>query len=476
MEDGAGFDRLSKWEWLSVGCLGIAIIFFGCLVEVRTAFLSRRMGDLNCYLRPAWAVRTGHDIYQICDDCGWHYNYPPFLAILLTPLADPPAGEDHAGMVPYAVSAAIWFLINVGCLALGVHWLCRALEERSSNARVRALPTGCRRWWTLRLIPVLACIVPIGHSLIRGQVNLVVLLCLCATVAALLRAQRARAGWWLAWPICIKVFPAFLLLYPVVRRDGRFLAGCAGGLFVGLVLIPLAALGPARTLDYYLEYFQVTLAPGLGLGHDDSRALELTRVTATDSQALLAILHNSLHLDRWTRPAEASPALRRLSYLLGGLLTVITCWAADRPRAPAGPDLPLFFGALILVMLLLCPVCHLHYFCFSIPLIIGLVAVAWERRPAPQLGLGLTLLLAANFIGNALPVIPGLELLRDLGIAMYAALLLWGTAVILLCQMAANRGGAGEFTGFTAAPGNCVPPPPSRGASSPLRLPRAEGA
>ena len=308
MTGDARFEKLTTWERLGIALFFVALVVFGALVEMRTALLSRRMGDLNCFLRPAWAVRAGQDIYQILDDCGWHYNYPPFLAIVLTPLADAPTGEDRAGMLPYAVSAAIWYLINVLCLAIGVHILAKALEE---NSGLGAVPFGCRRWWALRLWPVLACLAPVGQSLMRGQVNLIVLMCICAALAGLLRKQNLRAGWWLSWPICIKVFPAFLLLYPMARRDLRCLAGCAVGLLIGLVLVPVAAFGPRGTWDYYQEFYEVTLAPGLGIGSDTSRSAELTMTTSTDSQSLVATLHNALHFDRTTRPLDSSPGLRR---------------------------------------------------------------------------------------------------------------------------------------------------------------------
>jgi hypothetical protein len=439
---------------VGVVCFFAVLILFGCLVEIRTTFLSRRMGDLNCYLRPAWALRTGGDIYQILDDCGWHYNYPPLLAILMTPLADPPAGADRTGMLPYSVSVAIWYLINVACLALGVHWLARALEEQAADPRVRRQPAGCRGWWALRMLPVLACLVPIGHTLMRGQSNLIVLLCLCAMMAALLRGRSGRAGWWLAWPICIKVYPAFLLLYPVVRRDWRFLGGAAAGLLVGLILIPVIALGRARTRDCYRDYYRVTLAPGLGIGEDLSRSGELTHITSTDSQSLLAALHNNLHPDRATRPSDASPTLRMVSYLIGGLLTAVTFWAAGWKRTPAGPDILLVVGALVLNMLLLCPVCHLHYFCLGLPLVMGLLASFWERHPAPQLSQPLAGLLAANIVLMILPNLPGLGmLLRERGFALYSALLLWAAAVVCLRKRSRD---AGSSVSPASAPGRAA--------------------
>src|SRR5262249_51941849 len=160
--------------------------------------------DLDCFLRAAWAVRSGADLYDVTDDNGFHYNYPPLLAILAAPLADPPAGADRSGMLPWPVSVAIWYALNLVCLALAVHWLAGALDGP------RGAP-GSRRWWALRLWPVLACLVPVGHTLMRGQSNLLVLALLGAMVAALLRGRRFTAGLCLAGTVCLKIFPAFLV-------------------------------------------------------------------------------------------------------------------------------------------------------------------------------------------------------------------------------------------------------------------------
>src|SRR5438045_617729 len=95
---------LSKKERLLLVLFALVAIGFGVITEIRSAYLKRRMGDLDCYLRAAWAVRTGSDLYDITDDNGWHYNYPPLLAILAVPLADAPTSVVEANQVPYAVS------------------------------------------------------------------------------------------------------------------------------------------------------------------------------------------------------------------------------------------------------------------------------------------------------------------------------------------------------------------------------------
>ncbi len=97
-------EPLSKLHVIGLSLLLITIIVFGAITEYRSAFLKMRRTDIGPYLRAAWSVRTGGDMYKITDDQGWHYTYPPLFAILMTPLADPPHGEDRTGYLPYEVT------------------------------------------------------------------------------------------------------------------------------------------------------------------------------------------------------------------------------------------------------------------------------------------------------------------------------------------------------------------------------------
>ena len=424
------------WErWAFVVLLAV-IAVFSVAVEYRSAFMSRRMGDLGCYLRAAWAVRAGRDMYGIVEDNGWHYNYPPLYAILLTPFADPPANVNHAGFVPYEISVAILYVFNIVCLVVGIRVLASALEQASSDPLVRSLPVGCRRWWALRTIPLIACLPPIGHTLMRGQTNLLLLALICGLIASLMRGRSLVAGLCLAGAICLKIFPGFLLLVPLWRRDWRCLGSCALGLFLGLVLVPLAALGPRGFVDEYRELAVVLVGPALGLGEDKTRAEELIEVNATDNQSIQTTLHNVLHFDRDTRPKVAEPWVRYTAWLIGGAFTLLTLAASYRRRSDNGLSVALVVGALTLVMIWMSPVCHSHYFVLSAPLIMTLLARSWERRPQrvgrfATLSVGMFVLVAVQVIGYTIPLF---QSTRDLGISLVTALPLWGLACTALLR------------------------------------------
>jgi hypothetical protein len=412
----------------------LAILAFGVVVEIRGALLHKRMTDLAVFLRAAWAVRSGADLYGITDDKGLPYNYPPLLAILLTPLADPPPGSDGSPSLSFAVKVGLWYLVSVAILWLALHALATALEEASPNLAAATWPRGSRRWWRLRLWPLLACVAPIGQALSLGQVNILWVALMCGMAAALLRGRSGRAGVWLAGAICLKVLPVFLLVYPVWRRDLRCLGSCALGLLAGLAVVPMAALGPERAVHFSQRWAEVVLLPAFGLGSDHSRDPDLLSVTATHNQALMATFHKTLYLDRNSRPEQIAAPVRLAHWLLGGALTGITLLAAGW-RRPLGRIAPvLFLGALNVNMVLLSPAGHAHYLALLVPLIMGLLATAWENPAAPGLRYAMRGLLVVNLLAGALPLFPGMNVLHDLGLPMYSAILLWLAGVIVLAN------------------------------------------
>src|SRR5262249_33841103 len=204
---------------------------------------------------------------------------------------------------------------------------------------------------------------------------------------------------------------------------------------VGLVLIPLVAMGPSRTLDSYHQLANAVLRPGLTHEGDPTRAKELTNMTGTASQSFIAVSHNTLHLDRATRPQHADPLLRLAALAAAGMLTLVTLLAAghrlNAPGTNRGAELMLAWGALALAMLFASPISHLHYFCLCLPLVMALLILAPPRGRALWAWTPLSVLFVA---GNIFAHGPEWFVLRDVGLVMYGGLMCWAAAMAVLLR------------------------------------------
>ncbi len=363
--------RLTRRERAGLGLLALALVAFGGVVELRSALQKHRRTDFGVYARAGWAAREGLDPYAIEDDRGWHYCYPPPFAVAMIPLADPPTGEPRDFCLPFGVSVAIWYLVGVACAAFAVDRFARLLLPDE--------PRGSRRWWYARTGPFLLAIGAIGHTLARGQVNLLVVAMIAAAAAAVARGRSGAAGAWIGAAACIKVLPAVLALHFVLARDRRGLLGFAAALAVGLGVVPTLAWGPRGALDLNRRFVETVLHPGATGAGDATRGWELTNATATDSQSFQAVVHNWLHADRFSRPVDASPATRLAHWLAGALLLLAIAASFRRLGSSPADDL-IRFGALAAILPHLSPVSHMHYYAYALPLVCGVWLKGFQER------------------------------------------------------------------------------------------------
>jgi hypothetical protein len=444
METSSAFLPLKNWHRAGLWFLVGFFVVFGAVVEKRSAFNDPdpRRTDADVFFRAAWSVRAhgGEDLYQVVDTRGWHYSYPPFLAIAMVPLANPPPDVDNTGYVPYPVSVAIWYLFNLACLLVGIHWLASALEGASQDAAVRSMPAGCRRWWALRIIPMLVCMTSIGSTLSRGQTNLIVLMLFCGMAALLIRKRFVLSGACLAAAASIKLFPAYLGLRALVHRDFRSMLGILAGLLFCLALFPAITLGLQRTVDVYKEMTRVLLIPAFTGKGDPSRAKELLNATATDSQSFMVVIHNTLHPSRDNRPEKLGKPGRIAHWSLAAVFTLATLAGIWRLREDDAISQVLSLGALIIVMLPISPASHKHYFVFALPVVMALTAEAWERLPFPQFDRSYLGLFIAHIMTIFLSTLPALWFFKDCGLSLYGTLILWAAALIVLRRRKAISG------------------------------------
>lgn len=491
-------DRLSRWERWAIALVGVALVAFGGLVLKRSAFGEYRRTDADVFFRAAWAVRTESvDLYAPLSERDWHYVYPQFLAIAMAPLAEQPTpaqvagrlerrtselraraargeldasaltrqlqqehaqadvlrravADDRGVYLPYWISVAVWYLLGLGCLLLSVHWLASAVQRSVGVLADLPLTPAHRLWWTLRFWPFAFCAPSLLNGLSRGQSDALVLLAISGLIACATTGRGFRAGLWLSLAASIKVFPAFLGIYGLWRRDWRLVAGAFVGAGVLLFVLPSLVHGPAKMWDYNLRWLQTTALPGLGIGGDDSRREELINLTHPDNQSLKAVLHNydQAGVPMADRAVQPAGWVRGSALALAALLTGGTLWAIGRREPPRAatfdrngdPAAPLALGCLAAVMLAASPVCHMHYFAMALPLVVALAGLHARGHIAGSfaatgwlLGLGyLFVYAAARVQGVPLGAADTATALLMLGVPLWANLAMWAYGVAAL--------------------------------------------
>lgn len=390
--------------WIAFVMFGLLV--FGINLEQRTALRRMPMTDLGVFTCAAAAVQNGESLYAATDWHGWHYQYPPTLAILFRPFAQAipalpqlepgtphtatntpwaymidnagsysPYYGLHADNLRFFVTVLVWYFISVTLTIFASHLLASALEG-SRWCRPPPVTGADRRcWWQRRVLPILICLTSIGTDFSRGQVDVIMLFSVAAALYLIGRNRDLLAGISLSIPAVIKLFPPLILLLPIWHRRWLLPIGSALGLMLTLLVIPVLALGTERTAAAYRDWAEVLVKPSLGKGQDTSRALELTNINATDNQSLLAFIHNWSYrnLPRYERPPQADKSARHAVHIIGGimLLGFICISGVARPNSPR--KLLIITGTLIGMAFVISPTVHNFYYLMLLPLLAGLV-------------------------------------------------------------------------------------------------------
>ena len=425
--------QMSIWERRTLNLLLVAALVWGVCVVCRATLSANRSTDLGVYLAAAKAVREHADVYTATYNDN-HYQYPPLFALLLAHVVPAPPQRGMPVSAAFAVTAGIWYLLSLLALGVSVRVLARTLAQIRPRAE-QSLQTAWHPGWTLRLLPILVCLHCLGRELQLGQVDLFLLALLSFTIAAAAEGHSVRAGLWLAAAICLKGMPLLLLLYPLWRRDWRWLLSCVAGLALGLVVIPMVVFGYAETSKLTREYANVLIWPALtGQVTDHSRDAEMLNQNAVYNYSLLGVMHNLEHLSeaRADRPKIASTFNRRAAAALGALLTLLTLLASGIARQVSRSATVLCLALLTLLMLITNPVCQSYALVLLIPAILAVIAADMNRFgrvfPRPVI-LGV---LAAFVIAQAVSSFS--PLLRDGGLLLATVLALWLTALLALGQ------------------------------------------
>jgi hypothetical protein len=432
-------NRLQPRERFALAFGLVLVVAFGALITARSAFMMNPKTDFQCYARAGWAVRSGADIYEVFDNNGWHYAYPPAFAVAMVPLGDPYPFLPRDGYLPFAASVAFWYALSVLAIGYAAHAFAKVLAP--------ALVRGSRTWWSARLVPVFFCIGSLGHTLGRGQVNTIVLALVAAGFAATMRNRKFIGGAWLAAAAVVKIIPALLVFFPLMRRDGRGLIGYAAAGVVLMVGVPMAVWGPTGAKDTTIKMVEVVLGPVFSDTADQTRAKELHGTTATDNQSVQSAVHAWIHPNRETRPPKAERIATFAHLGIAGGVLLITALVGHRRRRIDDPSGQLvFLGCLGAAMLMASPVSHMHYYAFLYPLVVGLWLGYRDLAVVRY-----TILVWA--VLTHMPLFPGpvFDRLRECGVGIAATLGLWAVGIGTLIGIFNQTHGGSTDSGSTSA-------------------------
>ncbi len=230
------------WRRLGFVAGWTAVFSFFCCTTAIAVFAAPINGsDFGVYLSAAEALRhdahasiysisTLASTYTIYGGCppikGAGYLYQPLLAVLLEPLTFLPCGWAIGFWQASGVIA--W----LGCAA----WFTRRAFLRAGKARALAIAF------------IMTLYLPIMDGLLLGQIHLILLAIIVASLMLVERGWRRTAGALLAFGVFLKYLPIMLIGYYTLRGNWRVTQGAIlGGVIMGI--FEILVVGPQLVLE-----------------------------------------------------------------------------------------------------------------------------------------------------------------------------------------------------------------------------------
>ncbi len=324
---------------LSLGVANLAALTFSLLTFSRhgVGFHPCRL-DLDVYRIGSLAFLRGGNLYHWLPPAGsgvaLPFTYPPFAAVLLSPLA----------MVPMTVASMVVTLASITLTGV-------TLREFACSLWSGPLPAGLRLsiWW---LLPVALFLEPVHSTLEYGQVNIVLLA--LVSLDCLRPDPRWPRGALTGLAAAVKLTLAAFVLFFLLRRDWRAAVTAAGSF--------AAATGAAFALDWHdsVQYWTHVITDTSRPGNPAFAA----------NQAISGLLARA-GLD----PQTYAGMIAWLA--LSAAVIVVTVLGMRRALAAAEPAWALSLNAF--AGLLVSPISWTHHWVWAEPALLILAVLAWRH-------------------------------------------------------------------------------------------------
>jgi hypothetical protein len=407
---------MGNWKQIAKYAGAAILLALSCYHFVNSAHHAGAFGfvDFSIFLQEAENFLESGELYAHIDNMEAYapgtpvYKFPPLYAMLLLPLV--------AGGISEHIYTYHW-IFQIICYLLAAV-LAIQLLNRPKNG-----------WFLVLAAVAVLNFEPFFETLYRLQIETALLLLLTLCLLLHIKGKDALAGTALGICVMLKIYPALLLVYFIMRRRWTAIAWCLGA----MVLIQTASLIIIGPQQNYIFFFKIL--PSM-MGEQPKLILENFGI-AGYLQSLLGLT-----------PAAA----KRVAQLICLALLATSLYALRR-----GDSRELRFTLFIPLMLLFLPNSWANYqLLLLLPLLVVLRSCISKTRPRPELAAALLIayLLALFYAPCAdasqpypcavTPLFLGLwqfpRPFHDglVALRIFASLALWGSAIFLLLERSAS--------------------------------------
>jgi alpha-1,2-mannosyltransferase len=372
----------SGWLQLRQHSLVVALVLFFGAIYTQYALKIKHSdhGVRSAFLR--WKTQLedldrGVNVWQ-----KYAYPNPPVMALILKPFLQ----------LPPALGSSLWFCCKAALALASILGVLSLLDlpERPFPAWGKALA-------------VLMSLRPLEGDLVHGNVNLLILFLVVASLYAFCRRRDSLAGLFLGLSIACKLTPALFLLYFLWKGAWKTLFAAALSMLAFVLIIPAVAFGWSNNLDYLQSWHHQMVAPyaaGIVTSEHKNQSLPglLHRMLSeqasfSDYEGDCKVVLETHNLVGWERDTVQGVIVACMALFV--LLAMGFCRASMQKR----PCLQLLaeFSVIVLGMLLFCERTWKHH-CVTLLLPFSVLAYC-VSAPGFSRGfrwyLGITLMLVA---------------------------------------------------------------------------------
>ncbi|MDF1695485.1 MAG: glycosyltransferase family 87 protein [Saprospiraceae bacterium] len=284
----------------------LVLLFIALAFEVIRDALAKN-GDFAGYVLTGNLVLDGENIYSDALINTW----PPFFALVSVPIAI----FDNFNLY---ICRFTWLSLTVLAMFFVVQFVVRmalnknlhfSLPRISKKNLENEIPI--HSW--LVLVPFLISFRYLLDNLANIQINVFILFFTVLSIYYFSKGKKWIAALFLAFGISLKVYPVFLLLYFIVKREwtmvGKTLFFC-----VGFASLPFMVFGYEQTVDYYSFWYNQNVVPFASVAHKNQSYFSMMRSLLThESPGLNQPLNEEIYVNVFNLSIEQ---VKLVSYAL----------------------------------------------------------------------------------------------------------------------------------------------------------------